>query len=122
MRSGIGAVLTGANRSTRKRAATRANAVALYEVRGLHTPGKAPMLAKREHQSCGFDKLGVTGSSPVRPIFESPGNGLFRFQEDNEGLAPSFAFDYDSGLWLAVRVERGEARSKGRRAAAFASR
>jgi hypothetical protein len=26
------------------------------------------MLAKSEHQSCGLDKLGVTGSSPVPPI------------------------------------------------------
>jgi hypothetical protein len=63
-----GAVLTGANTSTRKRPRTRANAIALKPRKPLQTRRKAPMLAKSEHQSCGLDKLRVTGSSPIPPM------------------------------------------------------
>ena len=65
------AVLTGANRSTPKDAVTRANAPALNRIKRLQSRRKTPMFAKGEHQFCGLDKLGVTGSSPVPPI-ESP--------------------------------------------------
>ncbi len=52
----------------------------------IQAPGRLAQLG--EHQ---LDKLGVTGSSPVPPIEESPGNGAFAFSEETttcRGVGP----------------------------------
>jgi len=61
-------VLTGANTSTREHPPTGAKGEALEARIPLQTSKNEATAGKGDFQLCDFDKLGVTGSSPVPPM------------------------------------------------------